>query len=121
MKKFTQFAVMAGLLFILSSEANAWDVYIKNTTNHVAKVEIDGEHLFWRQVDCVKTVQPHSEVICTMPGLICPISATATFSVPGGYAIAKSPPVLAMCFNTELRLYSNSRLDPDLKIGFFFR
>ncbi len=117
MKKFTQFVVMAGLLFIMSSGANAWDVYIKNTTNYIAKVEIDGEHLFWRQVDCVKTVQPHSEVTCTMPVGICPVSAMATFYLsPGSYLRAISPPILAMCFNTTLALYSNT--GEDLKIGF---
>ncbi len=119
MKKFTQFAVMAGLLLILSSGANAWDVYIKNTTNYVAKVEIDGEHLFWRQVDCVKTVQPHSEVICTMPGGICPVSAMATFYVHGSYAIAKSPPTIAMCFNMTLDLSQTAR--QDFKAFFFDR
>ena len=119
MRKFTQFAVMAGLLFIMSSDAYAWDVRINNTTNHVAKVEIDGEHLFWRQVDCVKTVQPRSEITCTMPGGICPAAAMATFSVPGGYAIAKTSLIVPMCFNGELRLYSN--MGTDLKIGFFLR
>ncbi len=115
MKKFTQFAIMAGLLFIMSSGANAWDVYINNTTDHIVTVEIKGEHLFWRQVDCVKTLQPHSDGTCTMPGLICPVSATATFTTSKGTNTTEFTGLGAMCYNTLMFLFQNAGQTPSAR------
>jgi len=78
MKKFTVFAVAAILVFIFSSSSHAYTIFISNNTDNVVFVEVEGEHLFWRQIDCKVTVNPQSDGQCEMPGGICPVYAYIT-------------------------------------------
>ena len=101
MKKFTVFVVMAILIFILSSSSYAWTVYITNATDQKMTFQIKGEHLFWRQVDCEKTVLPQSQDTCSMPGAICPVEITAVHD-HGSYIV---PSTLAKCWDTKFLCY----------------
>jgi hypothetical protein len=101
MKKFTVFAVLAILIFILSSSAYAWTVYITNATDQTMTFKIKGEHLFWRQVDCEKTIPPQSQDTCTMPGAICPAEIEAVHD-HGSYIVPLS---IAKCWDTHFLCY----------------
>jgi hypothetical protein len=80
MKKLTVFAVAAVLVFIFSSSSHAYTIFISNNTDTVALVEVEGEHLFWRQIDCKVTVNPQSDGQCEMPGGICPVYTYITLT-----------------------------------------
>ncbi len=99
MKKFTQFAVMAGLLFILSSGANAWTVTIVNNSDYDVKCEIKGEHLFWVQTDCTTVVPAKSNGSCEMPAGICPSGGHFEYGKPYDH------PRGAKCWNSILTIY----------------
>ena len=100
MKKFTQFAVMAGLLFILSSGANAWTVTIVNNSDFDVKCEIKGEHLFWVQTDCTTVVRKKSNGSCEMPAGICPSGGHFEF-----VNLSNDYPRGASCWNSTLTIY----------------
>lgn len=80
MKKLTVFAVAAVLVCLFSSSSHAYTIFISNNTDTVALVEVEGEHLFWRQIDCTVTVNPQSDGQCEMPGGICPVYAYITLT-----------------------------------------
>jgi hypothetical protein len=72
MKKFIQFAGIIILLFGWSALAAAWTVTIKNSTGARMDIEVEGEHLFWRQIDCRTTIPVYKEGNCELSGGICP-------------------------------------------------
>lgn len=82
MKKLTVFAVAAIIVFIFSSSSHAYTVYIDNYSDLTATVEVEGEHLFWRQIDCTAKVNSKSEGTCVMPVAICPVSIYVTWYDP---------------------------------------
>ena len=73
MKKMLLAITMATLLLTLASSGEAWQVTIANNTYRGYRIDVYGEHLFWRQVDCSTNVSANSTVTCTLPGAICPV------------------------------------------------
>jgi hypothetical protein len=111
MKKFTGLAVMTVTMLIMSANADAgvfWKVDIRNLTNYTYDIEVSGEHLFWRQVDCRVTAGPMTQGIstCVMPEAICPTGVEVS---PHGAndvkAIREPGPSLTSCFNTVITIY----------------
>ncbi len=91
MKKLTVFAVAAILVFIFSASSHAWTVFISNGKAEIAIIEVEGEHLFWRQIDCTTRIQPKSKGKCIIPGGICPTAVYVTYyTEKTGYTTEKS-------------------------------
>lgn len=101
MKKFTQFMMMAGVIFVMSATANAWNITVNNNTDHGVIVVGFGEHLFWRQVDCEKSVYPRSVGVCNMPDVICPVKVAVSI---GGQKDEIIDNKVAHCGNTEVNV-----------------
>jgi hypothetical protein len=79
MKKLMVFAVAAILVFAFSASSHAWTVFVDNRSNGPVKIEVEGEHLFWRQIDCTTNIDPRKKGRCDLPGAICPSAAYVTF------------------------------------------
>lgn len=63
------------LMTMVSFSYASWKVEIDNSScRQDVVVEVTGDHLFWKQVDCTLTVPAGKVKTCTMPGGICPRS-----------------------------------------------
>ena len=62
----------------------AWQVNIKNSCNKDVNIDVTGEHLFWRQIDCSVKVPQGTTGTCKLPGAICP------FDIRGGFIYDQS-------------------------------
>jgi hypothetical protein len=102
MKKFVVLISIAVVIFFLTANASAWDVFLINNTSSSVRFEIYGEHLFWTQVDCTKVVNAASSDTCSMPGGICP--AFTKFTVinnAGRDSFSMETTRFAKCMNTK--------------------
>jgi hypothetical protein len=107
MKKFTLFVAMAVFMVVFASYAEAWQVTIANNTDRGYKIDVYGEHLFWRQVDCSTNVSANSTVTCTLPGAICPVYFHIVWSDGMGDSEhpASSQVRMAHCWDSNLVIY----------------
>lgn len=108
MQKLTGFVVMVVTVFIMSANADAgvfWKVDIRNLTKYTYDIEVSGEHLFWRQVDCRVTAGSGNST-CVMPEAICPTGVEVS---PHGAtdvkAVREPGASLTSCFNTVITIY----------------
>jgi len=74
MKKFTRFAVVAMILFIFSSKANAYPVYIENTTDATLWIAVQTMRVFAVEVEGDIWVGPRSQAKFDSGSLWCPIA-----------------------------------------------
>jgi hypothetical protein len=76
-------------------------------------VEVEGEHLFWRQIDCTTNVTNKSTGHCKMPEGICPVNIYITPSLPKiNYQCKKQLCVtLLHCYDFSVDIYLNQRLN----------
>ena len=102
MKKMTLFAVLLVLFIILiDSPVQAWHVKIINSTSEVLQITVCGDHLFWEEAHCTKTIQPQDSATCEMPAGICP--CTVRDADRGGRSISGTR--FARCWNSEFLIY----------------
>lgn len=100
MKKFILFMVTVALMVTSVSTAGAWQVNIKNSCNNDVTIEVTGEHMFWKQVDCTVTVGKGKTGTCQLPGAICP------FDIQGNYVYDNSrfdlKPIHCMTYPSDI-------------------
>ncbi len=108
MNKLIGITIIAIFLFALPCSARAWEVEIINGSSVGVEIEIYGEHLFWRQVDCKASVPSDKYVICQMPWGICPVYAEAKYTFHGtefnehvGFTLGAD---FAACYNTQFSI-----------------
>ena len=107
MKKMLLAITMATLLLTLASSGEAWQVTIANNTDRGYRIDVYGEHLFWKQVDCSINVSANSTGTCTLPGIICPVYFRIVWSDGRGdleYPNS-SQARIAHCWNSTLVIY----------------
>jgi len=84
MKRILLVITTVTLLLTLASSGEAWQVNIKNSCNKDVNIDVTGEHLFWRQIDCSVKVPQGTTGTCKLPGAICP------FDIRGGFIYDQS-------------------------------
>jgi hypothetical protein len=79
MKRFMLVMATVAVLLMCASSGAAWEVKIKNSCNKDVTIDVKGEHLFWKQVDCTVTVKSGATGTCQLPGAICPFEILGTY------------------------------------------
>jgi hypothetical protein len=112
-KSFLLFIFTAALLLTFVSSGEAWQVNVTNNCKYGMIIDVTGEHLFWRSVDCHVVVPAGETKPCVLPGAICPaaVYAVPTYQ-PGPQSIAPvegsplycGPGNLACCWNVNVEL-----------------
>ena len=111
MKQFTGFAIMAIVILLFSSNANAWAIDIENNTTRDIEIFGYGEHLFWNNiVDCSSLVLKKSSGQCGLDFALCPVKVqvkTRTeWKKPDQYV--DIPSIGARCYHTKIILVEDT-------------
>jgi hypothetical protein len=94
-------------MLFLSSNAAAWQVNITNKCKDDVYIQVDGDHLFWKQLDCTVDVKSGATGTCKLPGAICPTNIYGGFSENGGSYFLNTVPcggVVPCCWNVNVNV-----------------
>ena len=110
MKRFLVTVTTMTLLMTFASSVAAWQVNITNNCAYRMVIDVAGEHLFTRPIDCHVVVEKGETKPCVLPGAICPvrISAAPGFDAPTGTSPVTGSPLycnssaIACCWNVNV-------------------
>jgi hypothetical protein len=73
MKRILLVITTVTLLLSLASSGEAWQVNVKNSCTQRVRIQVKGDHLFTRPVDCQVFLDANTTGTCQLPGAICPV------------------------------------------------
>ena len=117
MKRILLIITAVTLLLTFASSGDAWQVNFTNNCDKDVKIDVYGEHLFWKSDDCRVRVSPGKSADCEMPTGICPWSIEGNVkkghtmsNVENGYI----PPIhcsamqgVCCCWNVKVEAYKS--------------